>query len=181
VGYEPSQKISAVKVVREITSLGLKASKDLVEGAPRLVKVAADPIEAEVLAQRLREVGVQVEIRPGARLGAEAARRDLEAAAKELESAAALAARPLTDADVEHYVAIVTESGKGGDKASLERLIVARGLTEWEWTFLQIRLRSALIAMRGGDPAPFRAKPADVDFVTKHRARLEPILDLDVR
>src|SRR5258708_3876650 len=46
---DPAKKIGVIKVVREITSLGLKEAKDLVEGAPKVVKEAAPKAEAEAL------------------------------------------------------------------------------------------------------------------------------------
>ncbi len=57
------RKISTIAAVREITGLGLADSKALVEGAPRLVKVAGDRAEAEAHAKKLRDAGATVEIR----------------------------------------------------------------------------------------------------------------------
>jgi large subunit ribosomal protein L7/L12 len=57
-----SQKIQVIKVVRAITSLGLKEAKDLVEGAPKSVKEGVSKAEAEDLKKQLEEVGATVEI-----------------------------------------------------------------------------------------------------------------------
>jgi len=58
-----SEKIKVIKVVREITGLGLKEAKDLVEGAPKPVKEAIAKAEAEELKKKLSEVGATVEIK----------------------------------------------------------------------------------------------------------------------
>jgi len=58
-----AEKIKAIKVVREITGLGLKEAKDLVEGAPKPVKEAVNKAEAEELKKKLTEVGASVEIK----------------------------------------------------------------------------------------------------------------------
>src|SRR5712692_2433086 len=55
-------KINVIKVVREITSLGLKEAKDLVEGAPKPVKESIPKEEAETAAGKLREVGATVDV-----------------------------------------------------------------------------------------------------------------------
>lgn len=57
-----SQKIQVIKVVRAITSLGLKEAKELVEGAPKAVKEGVEKAEAEDLKKQLEEVGATVEI-----------------------------------------------------------------------------------------------------------------------
>ena len=57
------QKIQVIKVVRAITSLGLKEAKDLVEGAPKPVKEAVSKEEAEEIKKKLEEVGASVEIK----------------------------------------------------------------------------------------------------------------------
>ncbi len=57
-----SQKIQVIKVVRAITSLGLKEAKELVESAPKAVKEAVSKAEAEDLKKQLEEVGATVEI-----------------------------------------------------------------------------------------------------------------------
>ena len=56
------KKIQVIKAVREITSLGLKEAKDLVEGAPKPVKSGASKEEAETIKQKLEEQGATVEI-----------------------------------------------------------------------------------------------------------------------
>jgi len=58
-----AEKIKVIKVVREITSLGLKEAKDLVEGAPKPVKEAVAKAEAEEIKKKLSEVGATVEIK----------------------------------------------------------------------------------------------------------------------
>jgi large subunit ribosomal protein L7/L12 len=58
-----SQKINVIKVVRELTGLGLKEAKDLVEGAPKPVKEGINKAEAEEVKKKLSEVGATVEIK----------------------------------------------------------------------------------------------------------------------
>ncbi len=58
-----SNKISVIKVVRAVTSLGLKEAKDLVEGAPAKVKEGISKEDAEKLKQDLEEAGAQVSIK----------------------------------------------------------------------------------------------------------------------
>ena len=57
------QKIKVIKAVREITGLGLKEAKDLVDGAPKPVKEGAAKEEAEQIKAKLEEVGAKVEIK----------------------------------------------------------------------------------------------------------------------
>jgi len=57
------KKINVIKVVREVTSLGLKEAKDLVESAPKPVKEAVPKDEAEAIRKKFEEVGAKVEIR----------------------------------------------------------------------------------------------------------------------
>ncbi len=57
------KKIQVIKVVRELTSLGLKEAKDLVEGVPKPVKEGVSKDEAESVKKKLEEVGASVEIR----------------------------------------------------------------------------------------------------------------------
>jgi large subunit ribosomal protein L7/L12 len=57
------QKVAVIKAVREITGLGLKESKDLVDGAPKPVKENVDPAEAEELKKKLEEAGATVELK----------------------------------------------------------------------------------------------------------------------
>jgi large subunit ribosomal protein L7/L12 len=56
-------KVNVIKVVREITGLGLKEAKDLVEGAPSLVKEGISKADAEAIKKKLEEAGAAVEIK----------------------------------------------------------------------------------------------------------------------
>lgn len=58
-----ANKINVIKVVREITSLGLKEAKDLVEAAPKAIKEGASKDEAESIKKKLTEAGATVEIK----------------------------------------------------------------------------------------------------------------------
>ena len=58
-----AEKIKVIKVVRELTGLGLKEAKDLVEGAPKAVKEAVNKAEAEEVKKKLTDVGATVEIK----------------------------------------------------------------------------------------------------------------------
>jgi large subunit ribosomal protein L7/L12 len=57
------KKIPVIKVVREITSLGLKEAKDLVEGAPKAVREGLPKKEAEDIKKKLEEAGAKVELK----------------------------------------------------------------------------------------------------------------------
>ncbi len=57
------KKINVIKVVREVTSLGLKEAKDLVEAAPKAVKEGIPKDEAEGIRKKFEEVGAKVEIK----------------------------------------------------------------------------------------------------------------------
>ena len=57
------KKIQVIKVVRELTGLGLKEAKDLVEGVPKPVKEGVSKDEAETIKKKLEEVGATVEIK----------------------------------------------------------------------------------------------------------------------
>ncbi len=57
------KKIQVIKVVRELTGLGLKEAKDLVDGAPKNVKEAVPKAEAEEIKKKLEEQGAKVEIK----------------------------------------------------------------------------------------------------------------------
>jgi large subunit ribosomal protein L7/L12 len=57
------KKIQVIKVVRELTGLGLKEAKDLVDGAPKPVKEAVAKAEAETIKKKLEEQGAKVEIK----------------------------------------------------------------------------------------------------------------------
>jgi large subunit ribosomal protein L7/L12 len=58
-----ANKINVIKVVREITSLGLKEAKDLVEGVPKAVKEGIPKEEAEAIRKKFEDVGAKAEIR----------------------------------------------------------------------------------------------------------------------
>ena len=58
-----NNKIQVIKVVRELTGLGLKEAKDLVEGAPKPVKEGVSKEQAEDLKKKLSEVGATVEVK----------------------------------------------------------------------------------------------------------------------
>jgi large subunit ribosomal protein L7/L12 len=60
---DPGKKIGIIKVVREITALGLKEAKDLVEAAPKPVKEGAPKDEAEALRKKLVDAGATVELK----------------------------------------------------------------------------------------------------------------------
>jgi large subunit ribosomal protein L7/L12 len=57
------KKINVIKVVREVTSLGLKEAKDLVEGAPKPIKEGVPKDEAAAIRKKFEEVGAKVEIK----------------------------------------------------------------------------------------------------------------------
>ncbi len=57
------KKINVIKVVREITSLGLKEAKDLVDGAPKMVKEGVSKDEAANIKKKFEEVGAKVEVK----------------------------------------------------------------------------------------------------------------------
>ena len=57
------KKIQVIKVVREITALGLKEAKDLVDGAPKPVKEGVSKAEAEDIQRKLQEAGASVEVK----------------------------------------------------------------------------------------------------------------------
>jgi len=58
-----SEKVKVIKVVREITGLGLKEAKDVVDNAPKMVKEAASKEEAEEIKKKLEEVGAKVTLK----------------------------------------------------------------------------------------------------------------------
>ena len=58
-----AKKIQVIKVVREITALGLKEAKDLVDGAPKTVKEGASKAEAEEIKKKLEDQGAVVELK----------------------------------------------------------------------------------------------------------------------
>lgn len=63
VSAPPDKKIQVIKVVRELTSLGLKEAKDLVEGAPKPVKTGVTKEECDTMKKKLEESGAKVEIK----------------------------------------------------------------------------------------------------------------------
>lgn len=58
-----AQKLNVVKVVKDLTGLGLKEAKDLVDGAPKAIKEKADKATAEDLKKKLEEAGAEVELK----------------------------------------------------------------------------------------------------------------------
>ena len=58
-----ANKVKVIKVVRELTGLGLKEAKEVVEGAPKMVKEAADKASAEDAKAKLEEVGAKVTLK----------------------------------------------------------------------------------------------------------------------
>ncbi|MBV9773727.1 MAG: 50S ribosomal protein L7/L12 [Gemmatimonadetes bacterium] len=62
-GFDPAKKINVIKVVREITGLGLKEAKDLVDGAPKTVKEGVSKEEANQIKAKLEEQGAAVELK----------------------------------------------------------------------------------------------------------------------
>ena len=62
-GFDAAAKIKVIKVVREITGLGLKEAKEMVDGAPSTLKEGVEKAEAEALKAQLEEVGAVVELK----------------------------------------------------------------------------------------------------------------------
>ena len=58
-----ASKLTVVKIVKELTGLGLKEAKDLVDGAPKAVKEGVSKAEAEEVATKLKEAGAEVEVK----------------------------------------------------------------------------------------------------------------------
>jgi large subunit ribosomal protein L7/L12 len=58
-----AQKVSVIKAVREITGLGLKEAKDVVDGAPKAVKEGVSKADAEAAKKKLEEAGAKVELK----------------------------------------------------------------------------------------------------------------------
>lgn len=58
-----ANKIGVIKVVREITGLGLKDAKDMVDGAPKDVKAGINKTEADDISKKLKEAGAEVEVK----------------------------------------------------------------------------------------------------------------------
>ena len=61
--YPADKKVTVIKVVRELTGLGLKEAKDLVEGAPAVVKEAVNKADSETMRKKLEEAGAKVEVK----------------------------------------------------------------------------------------------------------------------
>jgi large subunit ribosomal protein L7/L12 len=61
--YPADKKVTVIKVVRELTGLGLKEAKDLVEGAPALVKEGVNKADSETMRKKLEEAGAKVEVK----------------------------------------------------------------------------------------------------------------------
>jgi large subunit ribosomal protein L7/L12 len=61
--YPADKKVTVIKVVRELTGLGLKEAKDLVEGVPALVKDSVSKADVEVMKKKLEEAGAKVEVK----------------------------------------------------------------------------------------------------------------------
>ena len=61
--YPADKKVTVIKVVRELTGLGLKEAKDLVEGAPAVVKEAVNKADSANMKKKLEEAGAKVEVK----------------------------------------------------------------------------------------------------------------------
>ncbi len=61
--YPADKKVTVIKVIREITGLGLKEAKDLVEGAPSTVKEAVSKADSESFKKKLEDAGAKVEVK----------------------------------------------------------------------------------------------------------------------
>ena len=61
--YPADKKVTVIKVIREITGLGLKEAKDLVEGAPSTVKEGVSKADSEKFKKQLEDAGAQVEVK----------------------------------------------------------------------------------------------------------------------
>jgi large subunit ribosomal protein L7/L12 len=61
--YPADKKVTVIKVVRELTGLGLKEAKDLVEGAPAVVKDAVNKADSANMKKKLEEAGAKVEVK----------------------------------------------------------------------------------------------------------------------
>jgi len=61
--YPADKKVTVIKVIREITGLGLKEAKDLVEGVPSLVKEGVNKADSEAMKKKLEDAGAKVEIK----------------------------------------------------------------------------------------------------------------------
>ena len=61
--YPADKKVTVIKVIREITGLGLKEAKDLVEGVPALVKEGVSKADVDAIKKKLEEAGAKVEVK----------------------------------------------------------------------------------------------------------------------
>ncbi len=61
--YPADKKVTVIKVIREITGLGLKEAKDLVEGVPSLVKEGIPKADVDTIKKKLEEAGAKVEVK----------------------------------------------------------------------------------------------------------------------
>jgi large subunit ribosomal protein L7/L12 len=61
--YPADKKVTVIKVIRELTGLGLKEAKDLVEGVPSVVKEAVAKADSETMKKKLEDAGAKVEIK----------------------------------------------------------------------------------------------------------------------
>lgn len=61
--YPADKKVTVIKVIRELTGLGLKEAKDLVEGVPSLVKEGVSKADVEVMKKKLEDAGAKVEVK----------------------------------------------------------------------------------------------------------------------
>src|SRR5579872_1968285 len=61
--YPADKKVTVIKVIREITGLGLKEAKDLVEGAPSTVKEGVSKADVDTIKKKLEETGAKVEVK----------------------------------------------------------------------------------------------------------------------
>ena len=61
--YPAEKKVTVIKVIRELTGLGLKEAKDLVEGSPSMVKEGVSKADSETMKKKLEDAGAKVEIK----------------------------------------------------------------------------------------------------------------------
>jgi large subunit ribosomal protein L7/L12 len=61
--YPPEKKVTVIKVVREVTGLGLKEAKDLVEGVPSIVKDGVNKADSDKIKKSLEDAGAKVEVK----------------------------------------------------------------------------------------------------------------------
>jgi large subunit ribosomal protein L7/L12 len=61
--YPAEKKVTVIKVIRELTGLGLKEAKDLVEGSPSMVKEGVSKADSETMKKKLEDAGAKVEVK----------------------------------------------------------------------------------------------------------------------